>query len=134
MEQQRKSEAWPRSARLRRRREFLLVQGKGTKASGQLLTGLARRNPAGAQRLGITVSTKVGNAVVRARVKRWIREAFRKNRRAVPDGVDLVLIARPGAGEASYAAVLKDLERIGKALQAKMSGPSAVKGAGPKAQ
>lgn len=127
-----RSQAWPKSARLRRRREFLEVQGKGTKAQGQYLTGLARRSKSGSQRLGVTVSTKVGNAVVRSKVKRWIREAFRKNRQLLPADLDLVLIARPGTGDASYPAVVKDLERIGKALAVKLRPGPAVKAPAPK--
>ena len=115
------SQSWPKSARLRKRREFLEVQGKGTKAQGQWLTALGRPGGRG-QRLGVTVSTKVGNAVVRSQVKRWIREAFRKNQGYLPEGVEVVVIARPGTGEASYEAVLKDLERVGRALKAKLPG------------
>ncbi len=52
-------------------------------------------------RLGLTVSRKVGGAVVRNRVKRRVREWFRHSRKALPAGVDLVVIARRGAGELS---------------------------------
>lgn len=120
-------ESWPKSARLRRRREYLEVQGRGVKAQGQWLTALARPGRAG-QRLGVTVSTKVGESVVRSKVKRWIREAFRRNRALLPPQLDVVLIARPGTGEAGYAAVVGDLERIGKALKVKLHAPIAVKG------
>jgi len=50
-------------------------------------------------RLGMAVSRKVGNAVVRNRVKRAIREWFRHSREAVPPDTDLVVIARRGARE-----------------------------------
>ncbi|MBS2029907.1 MAG: ribonuclease P protein component [Deltaproteobacteria bacterium] len=112
-------EGWPKSARLRKRREFLDVQGKGTKAQGQWLTALAKPGKRG-RRLGITVSTKVGNSVVRSRVKRWIREAFRKHQGFLPEGVEVVVIARPGTGEAGFAAIVKDLEKLGRALKAKL--------------
>ena len=117
-------QAWPKSARLRRRREFLDVQGRGVKAQGQWLTALARPSRAGRLRLGVTVSTKVGNSVVRSQVKRWIREAFRKHRAVLPPAIDVVLIARPGADGSSYAALVKDLEKIGRALRAKLSTPA----------
>lgn len=121
-------QGWPKSARLRRRQEFLAVQGKGTKAQGQWLTALARPNRQGQQRLGVTVSTKVGKAVARSRIKRSIREAYRKHRGLLPPGFDVVLIARPGIDATDYATVVKDLERVGRALKAKLSTPGSVKG------
>lgn len=51
-------------------------------------------------RLGITVSRRVGSAVIRARVKRRVREWFRRNRAMIPKGKDLVVIARPAAADA----------------------------------
>ena len=48
-------------------------------------------------RLGLSVSRRVGNAVVRNRWKRRIREAFRRVRRDLPEGNDFVVVARPGS-------------------------------------
>jgi ribonuclease P protein component len=96
------------------------VQNRGIKASGQWLTALAKKSGLGRRRLGVTVSTKVGNSVLRSKVKRWLREAFRLHPEWVPDGIDLVLIARPGIDQADWASVLKDYERLGKALKAKL--------------
>jgi ribonuclease P protein component len=55
-------------------------------------------------RIGLTVSRKVGNAVVRNRVKRWLREAVRTQRSGLPP-VDVVWIARPSAASAGSAAL-----------------------------
>jgi len=52
-------------------------------------------------RLGITVSRRVGNAVIRNRVKRCIREWFRQRREGLPDGSDIVVIARQAAQDLS---------------------------------
>lgn len=59
-------------------------------------------------RVGFTVTKRLGNAVTRNRCKRLLREAVRRNWSLVPDGVDMVLHARPGmvgarAGEVEYA-------------------------------
>ena len=125
------TEEFPKSARLRKRREFLAVQGRGTKASGEHLTALARKAPA--QRLGLTVSTKVGNAVERAQVKRWLREAFRKHRALLPVA-EVVLIARPSAKQAGLAGLTRDLDRIGRALKSKLASGVGVKKSPPSAR
>lgn len=63
------------------------------------------------RRLGITVSRRVGAAVVRSRVKRLVREVFRRNRAAMPLG-DTVVIARTGAGDLSFDQVRDELARL----------------------
>ncbi|HEX9051843.1 MAG TPA: ribonuclease P protein component [Anaeromyxobacter sp.] len=86
----------PKAARLRRRREFLQVQQRGRRLyAGEVLV-LALAASGSGPRIGITVSSKVANAVGRNRVKRWVREAFRAIRSDLP-AVDLVVVARRGA-------------------------------------
>jgi ribonuclease P protein component len=87
---------FPKAARLRRRREFLAVQQRGRRLyAGEVLV-LALDTGGDRPRIGITVSSKVANAVARNRVKRWVREAFRALRSDLP-AVDLVVVARRGA-------------------------------------
>lgn len=69
------------------------------------------RSPVPMRRLGLTVSRKVGNAVARNHVKRRVREWFRAERAALPDGVDLVVIAKPGAADLDSAGVRDSLRR-----------------------
>ena len=86
----------PKAARLRRRREFLQVQQRGRRLyAGEVLV-LALGASGSGPRIGITVSSKIANAVGRNRVKRWVREAFRAVRGDLP-AVDLVVVARRGA-------------------------------------
>ena len=70
----------------------------------------------GCARLGIVVTRKIGNAVQRNRIKRVCRECFRAWPDLVPDGIDLVVIARSGASELGLAAVRTEWERARPSL------------------
>ena len=97
--------------RLKRRAEFLRVAAAGRKAPmpGLVLQALDRHDTAPV-RVGFTVTRKVGNAVVRNRAKRRLREAARLLLRERPvSGVDLVLIGRAGTGKRAFRALLDDL-------------------------
>ncbi len=104
--------------RLKRRAEFLRVASKGAKAPmpGLVLQALPRNDDAPA-RLGFTVTKKVGNAVVRNRTKRRLREAARLLLRdqaaqgTALTGVDLVLIGRDGTRSRPFPALIDDLRR-----------------------
>jgi ribonuclease P protein component len=85
-----------KGSRLRLRREFLAVQERGRKLHAGEYLVLASPNALGRPRLGVTVSSRIANAVGRNRLKRWIREAFRAAAGGLP-ALDLVLIARAGA-------------------------------------
>jgi len=73
---------------------------------------------AGSGRIGITVSRKVGGAVVRNRVKRWIRECYRRRRGDFPGRVDFVVVARPTAAEAGHAGICRELAGLARRLGA----------------
>lgn len=104
--------------RLTRRAEFLRVAAKGRKAPmpGLVLQALKRDDDAPA-RLGFTVTKKVGNAVIRNRTRRRLREAARLVLREQPvAGTDLVLIGRDATRSRDFAALREDLRRaLGKA-------------------
>jgi len=63
-------------------------------------------------KLGLAVSRRVGNAVARNRVKRRVREWFRRSRARLPAGTDWVVIARQGAAELDAAAIASELGRL----------------------
>jgi ribonuclease P protein component len=99
--------------RLTRRAEFLRVAAKGRKAAvpGLVLQALARDDDAPA-RLGFTVTKKVGNAVIRNRTRRRLKEAARLQLQEQPvSGVDLVLIGRDATRGRDFAALRADLQR-----------------------
>lgn len=108
---------FPRKLRVRKRTEFLRIQSSSTKASGKNYTLMASpaETATGVFRLGITVSRKVGNAVVRNRVKRWLRESFRRHAAALAapaKGTDLVVIARPSAAASRFIETHSELGRL----------------------
>ena len=101
--------SYPKRVRLRRRTEYLRVQrmGKRTHTPSFVIV----RHPTGSQgvRLGITVSSKVGNAVVRNRIKRRVRESFRVRRSAMSSGFDVVVIAKQGAHDLTFSQIEREL-------------------------
>ena len=106
----------PKAARLVRRREFLAVQERGKRLHAGQYVVLGLPNGCGHARLGVTVSSKVANAVGRNRVKRWVREAFRAVREELPP-MDLVVIARSGAPVAGLDAARVALARAREAAR-----------------
>jgi ribonuclease P protein component len=110
---ERRRERLPRDARVRLRKEYLAIQNGGRRVAGPNLLLFAL---SGAGRIGITVSRKVGGAVLRNRVKRWIRECYRRRRPEFPLGLDLVVVARPAAAAASHAVVCKELAALARRL------------------
>lgn len=98
-------------ARLTDSSEFERVYRRGVAYRGRLLSVHAFPNGLGSVRLGLSVSKKVGNAVVRNRVRRRIKELFRASIAEVSPGLDVVVSARPGAGEADSEDLRKDLQK-----------------------
>ena len=97
--------------RLKKRAEFLRVASKGRKAPmpGLVLQALPRQDTLPV-RLGFTVTKKVGNAVVRNRTRRRLKEAARLLLREHPvTGVDLVLIGRDGTRARPFPTLREDL-------------------------
>jgi ribonuclease P protein component len=89
-----------KTLRIAKRREYLAMRGPGSlKAWAGPFTAVARPNGLGRNRLGVTVTRKVGKAVVRNRLKRAAREFFRLHQGEWPQGLDLLLIARPDPGQ-----------------------------------
>jgi ribonuclease P protein component len=112
----------PKTWRLRTKRDFDRVFAAKIAAADDLLIVFVLPNDLETSRLGLSVSRKVGNAVVRNRWKRLIREAFRKNRESFPRAVDLVAIPQRNAKISSgqkvegsvKKLVLKAIKRIPK--------------------
>lgn len=100
------TERLPKGARLRQRSEFL---GASCGAKRAVLPHFIVLINRGRGRIGITASRKVGGAVERNRIKRVVREAFRKHRTTCCREKDLIVIARAGASELSYEEAVREL-------------------------
>ncbi len=106
-------ESFPRRERLRRRADFQRCYREGRRRHGALLVVHSLPNGTDQPRLGLTVGRKVGGAVARNRLKRRVREIYRrwKERSRLP-GLDLVVHAKPPAGAASFTELATELERL----------------------
>ena len=89
---------------LKKNSEFQKVYRKGTSQANRYLVMYVLENHDRhmENRLGISVSKKVGNSVVRHRVTRLIRESYRLNEGSFRQGLDIVVVARPNAKDKSY--------------------------------
>ena len=96
---------------LRRRSDFARVQRRGERQVGPLFVFLTA-GTRGPSRVGITVSKAIGNAVVRNRLRRRVKAFLDRTSFGGAPHRDVVLIARPGAGEAEFAAVAAELGRF----------------------
>jgi len=95
--------------RLHTAAEFRRVFRQGLQLDGPLFLLLSADNRQGHARLGLVTGRRLGGAVRRNRIKRWLREGFRRNK---PDaGVDLVLVPKAGLAERSLAEVERELSR-----------------------
>lgn len=113
--------SWPKAERIRKRSEYVRVQKGGRKLTTAHLLGFALFGPPTglAPRLGVTVSRRVGGAVVRNRVKRLVREAFRTTKHALAPDLLLVVVAKPEAATAAFAQIAAELADLGRRLQPK---------------
>ncbi|MBP3494254.1 MAG: ribonuclease P protein component [Oscillospiraceae bacterium] len=92
--------------------EFRRIYRKGKSVVSPYLVLYCQRNREGKTRLGITVSTKLGKAVVRNRVRRRLRELWRLHLPMMESGWDVILVARGRAVRASYQKLEKEYCRV----------------------
>jgi ribonuclease P protein component len=104
---------YPKERRLRRRSDFLRVQSTGERATSKhfVLLVAAGTAPEALCRFGIVTTKKVGDATMRNRIKRVCRECFRLWPDFLPNGIDLVVIAKEGAHELTLAKVREEWAR-----------------------
>lgn len=105
----------PKTARLKGQRDFEYVLREGIrKRAGQIIFVVGK---SGKQRIGVRISRRAGSAVLRNRIKRVIREFFRLNREAFPEG-DILVIAQPGLAEKTNSEIRGLMKEVsGKILK-----------------
>jgi ribonuclease P protein component len=99
---------------LKKTGDFSLVYRKGQSKANRQLVMYIRANELEKNRLGISVSKKVGNSVVRHRLTRVIREVYRLNDNEIEKGWDIVIIARNGAKDLGYDDLKKSFFHLAK--------------------
>lgn len=102
---------FPKSRRVRDRKEYTRIQGRGLRLATPhfLVMALRQQGPRRPARFGITASKKSGESVQRSRIKRVLREAFRLHQAEFPEGWDFVVIAREGGDKLSLSDVMASL-------------------------
>ena len=94
--------------RIRKQSDFSLIYRKGNRYRKKYLDFVYLANDLSFSRLAVIASKKVGNAVARNKVKRWIRTLFRRNKELLKDTLDLIIIAKPNILEASWKLLQQD--------------------------
>jgi ribonuclease P protein component len=111
---------FPREFRIRRQADFDRAYQTRTVAADDVLVLHGCRNRLSYSRLGLSVSRRVGNAVLRNRWKRLIREAFRRQKSDLPVGYDFVVRPRRGA-RADHQAIADSLPRMARLLARRLA-------------
>lgn len=106
-------ERFPPHERLRKRADYLRCYRTGRRRTGALVILYIAANTSGHPRMGITATRKVGNSVIRHRLKRWIREIYRRwPERGRLAAIDLVVHLKPEMKGAARGEVEHDLRRL----------------------
>ncbi len=108
---------FPRSCRLTSRGQYQAVYADGRRASCECFTVFGRPSPTGRSRLGLTVTRKAGNAVQRNRIKRRVREIFRRVRSTLALPMDLVVHGRAAVLARSPSLLERDFLKCVERLQ-----------------
>ncbi|MFR5487225.1 ribonuclease P protein component [Eubacterium sp.] len=99
---------------LKKNRDFQNVYKNGKSKANKYLVMYVLENQLDSNRLGISVSKKAGNSVIRHHLTRLIRESYRLNKEMFNSGLDIVVIARESAKDRKYKEIESALLHLGK--------------------
>ena len=99
---------------LKSNRDFQVVYKKGKSFANKYLVMYVLENGTSKNRLGISVSKKVGNSVIRHRVKRLVKESYRLHEGVFNSGLDIVIVARQGVATVGFFEVESALLHLAK--------------------
>ena len=102
------------SESLKKNRQFQFVYKNGRSRANKYLVMYVKENGLGMNRIGISVSKKVGNSVVRHRITRLVRESYRLHEKVFNSGLDMVIVARVSAADVGYYEVESALLHLAK--------------------
>ncbi len=102
------------SESLKKNDQFRFVYKNGKSFANKYLIMYVKENGLNINRIGISVSKKVGNSVVRHRITRLLRESYRLHESIFNSGLDIVIVARNSAAAVGYAEIESALLHLGK--------------------
>ena len=115
------------SESLKKTRDFSIVYQRGRSVANRtLVLYVLRKKDSDRNRIGISVSKKVGNSVVRHHLTRLVRESYRLHELEFDRGLDLIVLVRPGAKESDFFTIERALLSLGR--RAEITGNHAEKG------
>ena len=102
------------SESLKKNHQFQSVYRSGKSYANKYLVMYVKENGTGRNRVGISVSRKVGNSIVRHRITRLLRESYRLQEVVFNSGLDIVIVARRNAASVGYAEIESALLHLGR--------------------
>jgi ribonuclease P protein component len=103
---------FPAEHKIKKRRDFLTVKKNGHLLRCPYFLVILNTRTSGPTRLGVTVTRKIGGAVVRNRIKRYLREFFRLKYQKLPASTDISIIGLRGVEKLSFSDIQRELQSI----------------------
>lgn len=101
-----------RTERLKLNKDFRRLYARGKSLAGGFVAVYAQKNRRGINRVGFTVGKQLGNAVIRNRAKRLMRESYRQLEGGMTGSYDMVIVARNRAAGKTYQQILRDMKYV----------------------